>query len=80
MECCEPTQKGHFNLQYIQCLILLENARWQMLTYVHFLEIVTLLLQTLVVHTDSSTFKLYKIAQYIKVGRMEPEEFWLPTW
>ena len=80
MECCEPTQKGHFNLQYIQCLILLENARWQMLTYVHFLEIVTLLLQTLVVHTDSSTFKLYKIAQYIKVGCMEPEEFWLPTW
>ena len=34
----------------------------------------------IVVHTDSSTFKLYKIAQYIKVGCMEPEEFWLPTW
>ena len=30
--------------------------------------------------TDSSTFKLYKIAQYIKVGCMEPEEFLSPTW
>ena len=56
-------------------MLLLENARWQTLTYVHFLEIVTILLQTLVVHTNSSTFKLYKIAQYIKVGCMEPEEF-----
>ena len=66
MEWYEPTQKGHFNMQYT--MLLLENARWQTLTYVHFLEIVTILLQTLVVHTDSSTFKLYEIAQYIKVG------------
>ena len=34
----------------------------------------------LVVHTDSSTFKLYLITQHIKVGCTEPEEFWLPTW
>ena len=33
----------------------------------------------LVVHTDSSTFKLYLIAQSIKVGCTELEEFWLPT-
>ena len=39
-----------------------------------------ILLQTLVVHTDSSTFQLYLIAQYIKVGCTEPEEFWSPLW
>ena len=44
--------------------------------HVHFVEFMTIL----VVHTDSSTFKLYLITQYIKVGCTELEEFWLPTW
>ena len=37
--------------------------------------VLTILLQTFVIHTDSSTFKLYFIAQDIKVGCAEPEEF-----
>ena len=45
-----------------------------------FIEFMTILLKTLVVHTDSSTFNLYLIVHYIKVGCTEPEEFWSPTW
>lgn len=38
--------------------------------------VLTILLQTFVIHTDASTFKLYFIAQDINVGCAEPEEFY----
>ena len=69
--------KGIINPEYT---LLLENPRWRMF-YVHFVSsCFDDLLQTFVIHTDSSTFKLYFIAQDIKVGCAGPEEFWSPTW
>ena len=61
----------------IQCYFwkIQDDGCW----HLHFIEFVTILLQTLVVHTNSSTFKLYLIAKYMKVGCTEPVECWPPT-
>ena len=67
-ECCEPAiclfSKRDISIHNIQRYFwkIQGSGCW----HVHFVEFVTILLQTLVIHTDSSTFKLYLIAQIHK--------------
>ena len=73
-----PFQQKGLSIQNICYFWKIQDGGCFMFTlWVH---VLTILLQTFVIHTDSSTFKLYFIAQDIKVGCAEPEEFWSPTW
>ena len=73
-ECCEPAlrlfSKRDISIHNIRYLWKIQDGRhW----HVHFVEFVTILLQTLVIHTDSSTFSLYLISQYANVAT----NFWI---
>ena len=68
-----PFQQKGLSIQNIRYFWKIQDGGCFMFTlWVH---VLTILLQTFVIHTDSSTFKLYFIAQDIKVGCAEPEEF-----